>query len=143
MLETINDVDRHIQSVAIGGINLKNAQELITGSALPTGLALDGLAIVSAIIASPDPKSTCEEFIKIIKDSLIQARSLCKDRECYILDKLLDSAARIRKKTPMVHHITSNANIYLYLELSYILLFINHCYHYFLYYFILFIIIYI
>ncbi|CAO3624164.1 unnamed protein product [Cunninghamella echinulata] len=111
MLENINNFDRHIQNVAIGGINLKNAQKLIVESALPTGLALDGLAIVSAIIASPNPKSTCEEFIKIIKDGLIQARSLCKDRERYILDNLPDSTERIRRKTPMVHHITNNVVI--------------------------------
>ena len=53
IVESIN-----IPVVAIGGINLENAHELID-----TGIA--GLSVVSAIMSSDNPKKSSEELLKI------------------------------------------------------------------------------
>lgn len=56
LAELVKSID--IPVVAIGGINLKNAHEL-----LDTGIA--GLSVVSAIMSSENPKKSSEELLKI------------------------------------------------------------------------------
>ena len=53
--------------IAIGGINLSNAAEVIKAGA-------DGLAVVTAITMSDDIPRTCREFLRIV-DLSLQARS--------------------------------------------------------------------
>jgi thiamine-phosphate pyrophosphorylase len=51
--------------VAIGGINRENASEVIRAGA-------DGLAVVSAICSSADPKTAAQELLSIIRKSKIE-----------------------------------------------------------------------
>ena len=67
---------------------------------------LAGLAIVSAIIASPDPKATCLEFNKIIRDCLAQAPKTT-DSTQEARQFAIQAAKNVRTVGPMVHHITS------------------------------------
>lgn len=92
-------------TVAIGGINTDNAGELLKGS--QTGsLYLDGLAIVSAIMAADDPKATCQQFADIIQTS--KQLSVKKDVTAEAVIKYAIQAMKsIKSKGPMVHHITS------------------------------------
>ncbi|KAI7882833.1 TMP-TENI-domain-containing protein [Lichtheimia hyalospora FSU 10163] len=90
-----------IPAVAIGGIKLENAQDLMKGAN-----RLAGLAIVSAIIASPDPQATCLDFNKIIRDCLAQApKSLDSTQEARQF--AIQAAKNVRTIGPMVHHITN------------------------------------
>lgn len=52
--------------MSIGGINHSNVQRVIHQSQSPRK-GLDGVAIVSAIIAADDPKAAAEQFTKLIK----------------------------------------------------------------------------
>ncbi|CAO3646165.1 unnamed protein product [Cunninghamella blakesleeana] len=106
----LNSIGGEIKTVAIGGINLSNAEDLLVKSATHTA-GLDGLAIVSAIIASSDPKSTCESFSSIIRKSYEKIGAAVQSSETYFLESLPEAIERIRKKTPMVHHITNNVVI--------------------------------
>lgn len=95
-----------IPTVAIGGIGASNACELLEES--NTGkVHLDGLAIVSAIMAAEDPKSACEELSVLIRKSLtvigVKANNTIGDA----LDYAVQATKNIKAMTPMVHHITS------------------------------------
>ena len=48
--------------VAIGGLNISNAEEVIQNGA-------DGIAVVSAICAAPDPEKAAEDLAKIIEQA--------------------------------------------------------------------------
>lgn len=55
-----------VGTVSIGGINHSNVQRVIYQSKSPKK-GLDGVAIVSAIMAADDPKASAEEFATLIK----------------------------------------------------------------------------
>ncbi|KAL7312099.1 thiamine biosynthetic bifunctional enzyme [Mucor circinelloides] len=95
-----------VPTVAIGGIGAKNACELLEGS--NTGkIHIDGLAIVSAIMAAEDPKTVCEELLSLIRSSLskvgVKANNTVNDAVTFAVQ----AAKNIKSKTPMVHHITN------------------------------------
>ncbi|KAN0083017.1 Hydroxyethylthiazole kinase family domain containing protein [Elaphomyces granulatus] len=65
ILEAVGEMSRAVGSVAIGGINLGNVQRVIFQSqAISKGL--DGVAVVSAIMAADDPREVATEFNKLI-----------------------------------------------------------------------------
>lgn len=53
-------------TVSIGGINHSNVQRVIYQSQSPKK-GLDGVAIVSAIMAADDPQAAAEEFARLMK----------------------------------------------------------------------------
>lgn len=65
ILSAISDAT-NVGTVSIGGINHSNVQRVMYQSQSPKK-ALDGVAIVSAIMAADDPKASTEEFAKLIK----------------------------------------------------------------------------
>lgn len=65
ILDAISDTGRSVGTVSIGGINLSNVQRVLYQSRAPRK-ELDGVAIVSAIIAADDPKAAAAEFVKRI-----------------------------------------------------------------------------
>ncbi|ORX54117.1 TMP-TENI-domain-containing protein [Hesseltinella vesiculosa] len=110
--------DRRIPSVAIGGINLENAEGLLMGSFIeddiegyPQRRRLDGLAVVSAIIASPDPRITCDQFTSILAATNKALNIANRPTVDHVLDHVEIAVQRIRDQTPMVHHITNNVVI--------------------------------
>ncbi|KAE8352247.1 Hydroxyethylthiazole kinase family-domain-containing protein [Aspergillus coremiiformis] len=65
ILDAISDTGRSVGTVSIGGINLSNVQRVLYQAKAPRK-ALDGVAVVSAIIAAEDPKAAAGEFAKRI-----------------------------------------------------------------------------
>ena len=58
-----------IKTVSIGGINASTVQRVLYQSTpLPENKSLDGVAVVSAIIASSDPQSSARDLRYLIKD---------------------------------------------------------------------------
>ncbi|HAR38886.1 MAG: thiamine-phosphate diphosphorylase [Bacteroidetes bacterium GWD2_45_23] len=49
-------------SVAIGGINIRNAQSVLAAGA-------DGISVVSAIMSAPDPRLAASELIQVVNQS--------------------------------------------------------------------------
>ena len=58
-LEKMKEID--IKSVAIGGVNKENAREIVSK------YNFDGIAIVSAIMKSDDPRKATEELLKEVQ----------------------------------------------------------------------------
>lgn len=65
ILDSISRLNRTVGTVGIGGINLSNVQRVLYQSAA-ANKALDGVAVVSAIMAADDPKGVAEQFKKTI-----------------------------------------------------------------------------
>ncbi|KAK1751661.1 putative thiamine biosynthetic bifunctional enzyme [Echria macrotheca] len=59
----------HIPTVCIGGITQSNVQQVLQQSATPNK-SLDGIAVVSAIVGSKDPKAAAAEFDRLVRASL-------------------------------------------------------------------------
>ncbi|KAI8377530.1 Hydroxyethylthiazole kinase family-domain-containing protein [Radiomyces spectabilis] len=95
-----------IPTVAIGGITPENTSELFVGSRTDK-LHLDGFAIVSAIMASADPKATCARWIETIRAD----RAKLGIKEHTDVDDAvsfaIQAASNIKANSPMVHHITN------------------------------------
>ncbi|KAI8086462.1 Hydroxyethylthiazole kinase family-domain-containing protein [Halteromyces radiatus] len=99
-------------SVAIGGINLNNAEELLLGGRPKSGsYTLDGLAIVSAIIGAADPKTVCQNFTSILQSTNTKQGLAVRNTVTHILEQWNQSIKNIHTTTPMVHHITNNVVI--------------------------------
>ncbi|KAI5922206.1 TMP-TENI-domain-containing protein [Camillea tinctor] len=56
-----------VKTVCIGGINASNVSRVVWQSAGNNGRALDGVAIVSAIMAAPDPEAASRELQRLVK----------------------------------------------------------------------------
>ncbi|KIE02908.1 cysteine synthase B, partial [Metarhizium majus ARSEF 297] len=78
-----------IPAVCIGGVNASNASAVLAGSASPHK-ALDGLAVVSAIIAAADPAAASRDLLAKV-----------------ITAKIPDVVAAVGMKTPLSHNMTN------------------------------------
>lgn len=106
LLEVLRDQKndkRHVQSVAIGGINSTNATKVVYQCSVP-GCHIDGVAVVSCIMAAPDAaeatrnlKAQLEATVPWIKG--VQAESTAQSEKPW---------DQVRKAKPLVHHITNN-----------------------------------
>ncbi|CUS06886.1 unnamed protein product [Tuber aestivum] len=93
-----------MQAIAIGGINHGNVQRVLFQSKDISGRRLDGVAVVSAIMASPLPVGACNLLHETINwpplfvptDYSIQTEDFPIYRD------------NIHKHKPLVHHITNN-----------------------------------
>ncbi|KAJ7462252.1 thiamine biosynthetic bifunctional enzyme Thi4 [Mycena galericulata] len=114
MLEVLDGSD--IRAVAIGGIrstNLASAikTRLMHGSVSPTNHGLDGVAVVSEIVASPDPKKATQLLRSIFmacKKTAIKTsdKNTRRSRE-EILDKAVTIMDGVRNLNPLVHQMTN------------------------------------
>ncbi|KAF2156730.1 Hydroxyethylthiazole kinase [Myriangium duriaei CBS 260.36] len=68
ILQTVHQISPHMPTVCIGGINKANLQRVIYQSATPDGSkSIDGVAIVSAIMAAQDPKEATTNLLRLVK----------------------------------------------------------------------------
>lgn len=66
ILQTIAEAGHITQAVCIGGINESNLQRILYQSAARSK-SLDGVAVVSAIMAAPDPDAASRNLLKLVK----------------------------------------------------------------------------
>lgn len=104
--------DKMIPSVAIGGINASNASDLLEGSkTLGTEkirpCSLDGLAIVSAIMAAEDAKKASADLSMIVQGFYKSTSSIDYNTKTNVLRHAVDIIRSVKISNPMVHHITS------------------------------------
>lgn len=105
-------------AVAIGGVKAENARGLLHGSVAPvSGKALDGIAVISAIVASEEPKVKAEELRAITDD--FQRAQAARDPKAGVFpsapgrnaEEFVKAAAElfavVRDTTPLVHQITN------------------------------------
>lgn len=95
-----------MNTVAIGGINHSNVQRVIYQSE-SLKKALDGVAIVSAIMAADDPKAAAEDLVKLIKNppKFALTRPVPRANEA---DALLQEVPAIVRKMVEVHPLVHN-----------------------------------
>ncbi|KJA27567.1 hypothetical protein HYPSUDRAFT_62643 [Hypholoma sublateritium FD-334 SS-4] len=112
MLEALAGTD--IKAVAIGGIKSTNLLRTLHGAVSVSNRALDGVAVVSDIVASPEPKQAAERLRIII--SRFQAYYSTHPNglhtsQLLTSESILDSVGRLitelRNRSPLVHQITN------------------------------------
>ncbi|EAU91149.1 thiamine biosynthetic bifunctional enzyme [Coprinopsis cinerea okayama7 len=103
-----------VKAVAIGGIKSTNLWRTLHGGVTTTGSALDGVAVVSEIMGSPEPKSAAEKLSSIVKafkkeharvTELRASQRLTKES---IIGQVAELVKKIRDVNPLVHQITNH-----------------------------------
>ncbi|KAL2005450.1 hypothetical protein VTN00DRAFT_2661 [Thermoascus crustaceus] len=105
ILEAISSMDRQVGTVSIGGINLSNVQRVIYQSQA-TRKGLDGVAVVSAIIAAEDPKAVAAEFTKLISALPPFANippAPRQDEAVALLSEVPNVVRKVATEHPLVH----------------------------------------
>lgn len=114
MLEALAGTD--IKAVAIGGIKSTNLLRTLHGAVSVSNRALDGVAVVSDIVASPEPKFAAERLQTIISqfqtyhsaypNGLYTAHSLTSES---ILNSVGKLVTELRKRSPLVHQVRGDS----------------------------------
>ncbi|GAA5917460.1 hypothetical protein JCM6882_006477 [Rhodosporidiobolus microsporus] len=109
--------ESEIKAVVIGGITPSTIPNVLrqTPAPLPSGLyrPLDGLAVVSAIAASPTPDVAARELVDLFKQQPRYASRALGEGEGMSEKEVVEAAAemiallREGGKKPLVHHITN------------------------------------
>ncbi|CAK9782890.1 putative thiamine biosynthetic bifunctional enzyme [Cutaneotrichosporon oleaginosum] len=116
VLASQGDKGAAMQTVAIGGIHAHNTPFLLHGSVGASGKALDGVAIISAIVASRAPKEKAAELRGIVDAFKASRKNAGPDTAVFPAPRhsakeLIQNAAElfavVRDTTPLVHQITN------------------------------------
>jgi len=95
--------------VCIGGINATNAQRVLYQSRSPSK-GLDGIAVVNAIMAAPDPRKAAQDLRELVtKPPRFAAES--DDKRTHTVDEILSKVpeivAKVGAQTPLCHNMTN------------------------------------
>ncbi|KAL2064188.1 hypothetical protein VTL71DRAFT_4682 [Oculimacula yallundae] len=111
ILNAIAEVGKDVRTVSIGGINASNVQRVLHQSSAPTK-KLDGVAIVSAIIAAKDPKASAASLLNLINtpppfasDSL--ANTSKETSPSSLIAQIPSIIREVGQKTPLTHNMTN------------------------------------
>lgn len=96
----------YVSSVAIGGINESNASKVLYQSAIPRQ-SLNGVAVVSCIMASRNAAKSTIELEKVIKSSVPWVKDITYDVPSPT-NPLESKVNAVAKSKPLIHHITNN-----------------------------------
>ncbi|GLB45085.1 putative thiamine monophosphate synthase [Lyophyllum shimeji] len=110
MLELLDGTT--IKAVAIGGIKSSNLLRTLHGAVSPTNRALDGVAVVSEIAASPEPRQAAEKLSRLFKSFRIRhpppiASPQGVPEEKYIVGQVAELMKVVREVNPLIHQITN------------------------------------
>lgn len=106
ILEAISESGRTVGTVSIGGINASNVQRVLYQSRAPNK-ALDGVAIVSAIMAADDPKAAAAEFVKLVSSPppFVRSDATTPARDTSaLLEQVPQVVQEVVKGHPLVHN---------------------------------------
>ncbi|CAK7910125.1 thiamine biosynthetic bifunctional enzyme [[Candida] anglica] len=109
MLKVLGDHNRtakkEIKVVAIGGINHDNAGSVLYQCSLPGLQSLTGLAVVSCIMASEEPKYATADFDRYYQEQELPTMDNLDGETAQDIVKMIKG---VRSNSPLVHHITNN-----------------------------------
>ncbi|RAK96346.1 bifunctional hydroxyethylthiazole kinase/thiamine-phosphate diphosphorylase [Aspergillus ibericus CBS 121593] len=105
ILEAISDSGRSVGTVSIGGINTSNVQRVLYQSRAPKK-TLDGVAIVSAIMAADDPTAAAAEFAKLISSPppFVRSEATAVRDTTALLEQVPKVVQEVVKGHPLVHN---------------------------------------
>ena len=108
ILKAISAMDRKVSTVAIGGINASNVQRVIYQSK-STFKALDGVAVVSAIMAAEDPKRAAANLKTLVGNSPLFAKGVVGSDASLetLLTEIPEIVREVGVKTPLCHNMTN------------------------------------
>jgi thiamine-phosphate diphosphorylase/hydroxyethylthiazole kinase len=102
-----NDWSRAIPTVSIGGINKTNIQRVLYQSS-HSRKGLHGIAIVSAIMGSPDPKLAASTLLNLIKTDPPFAHTLIFTTDVSkLISEIPSLIHKIATQNPLSHNITN------------------------------------
>lgn len=98
----------HVKTVCIGGINHSNAQRVLYQTSSPRK-TLDGVAVVSAIMAAPDPKDAASSLVQLIATPSSFATSASHTQLSWtgVVTKVPEIIKRLTDKKPLCHNMTN------------------------------------
>ena len=108
ILGSLASAGHDVRTVCIGGIKASNAQRVLYQTAAKDK-KLDGLAIVSAIMASEEPKQAASELRKLISQPPPFATSVSKPKLSRqdVVSKVPIIIKRMASKKPLCHNMTN------------------------------------
>ena len=101
-------VPSHTPTVAIGGINASNVQRVLFQSKAPAK-ALDGVAVVSSIMAAKDPKAAAEKLKYLVANvpTSMSPSALCNDSVEKMINQVPIIVNELSSKSPLCHNMTN------------------------------------
>ncbi|GBL51399.1 hydroxyethylthiazole_kinase [Candidozyma auris] len=96
--------NKNVKCVAIGGINSTNASKVMYQCAIP-GRGIDGVAVVSCIMAAPDAAAATQDLVKELSSDVPW---LDKEVVKGAASNMKDAWQAMLKRKPLVHHVTNN-----------------------------------
>lgn len=110
ILNALSAMDEKVPTVVIGGINTTSIQRVLYQSKA-TFKALDGVAVVSAIVGAPDPNKAASELQRLIRTPPAFATLSGTGKKCRDVKGLVDAVPAIVKKlgqvNPLCHNMTN------------------------------------
>ena len=110
ILQSLSESAPSVKTVCIGGINASNCQRVLYQSATPNK-TLDGIAIVSAIMAASDPKAAATNLAKLVSYSPPFAAHLPATPQTLSIDdikaKVPELTKKLAEKKPLCHNMTN------------------------------------
>lgn len=108
ILHRLSTMDEAIPTVAIGGLNASNAQRVMFQSK-SSSKGLDGVAIVSAIMAAGDPKAAAAALRRLVTGVPTTMNPKAKDnREVKVLLGQIPEIVRaLGEQSPLCHNMTN------------------------------------
>ncbi|CZS93369.1 probable hydroxyethylthiazole kinase [Rhynchosporium agropyri] len=111
ILNAISEIGKDVRTVSIGGINGSTVQRVLYQSSAPSK-ELDGVAVVSAIIAARDPKAAAASLLELIKTPPpFVAASLANTSKATSASSLIAQIPaiirQVSQKTPLSHNMTN------------------------------------
>ncbi|KAI5863111.1 TMP-TENI-domain-containing protein [Durotheca rogersii] len=111
ILSAIAAAEWPVKTVCIGGINASNVSRVVWQSTV-SGKSLDGVAVVSAIVAARDPEAASKELLRLVKTPPAFARTeVTRGQQTRPLREIIalvpDVIAAVERKTPLSHNMTN------------------------------------
>lgn len=108
ILHRLSTMDQVIPTVAIGGLNTTNVQRVMFQSKSPKK-GLNGVAIVSAIMAAEDPKTAAAALLRSINGVPTTMSPKARDNQSVetILSQIPNIVKELGAKSPLCHNMTN------------------------------------
>jgi len=111
ILRAIAEEGSHVRTVCIGGINAGTVQRVLY-QASDSKKKLDGVAVVSAVIAAKDPKNAAQELMALVRSpppfvvgSLTVAQKARHARD--LINQVPKIVRAVNEKNPLSHNMTN------------------------------------